>query len=63
MTALAVAERHGTTPGRDHGRLDAAQPTVDAAIVGSRPDQAVPIVGAANLELSDDDIAAIEGRA
>jgi len=37
---------------------------VNAAIVGSRRrDKAVPIVGAANLELSDDDIAAIEGRA
>jgi aryl-alcohol dehydrogenase-like predicted oxidoreductase len=39
-------------------------PAVDGAIVGfRRPDQVDPILGAANLELSQDDIATIEGRA
>ena len=37
---------------------------VDGAIVGfRRPDQVDPIVEAANLELTDDDIDQIEGRA
>jgi hypothetical protein len=37
---------------------------VDGAIVGfRRPDQVDPIIGAANLDLSPDDVATIEGRA
>jgi len=36
---------------------------VDGAIVGFRcPDQVDPILGAANLELDDNDIATIKGR-
>jgi aryl-alcohol dehydrogenase-like predicted oxidoreductase len=57
----SVAERHGTTPrGRD--RLDIRNRAGNGAIAGFRhTDQVEPIVGAANLELSDDDVAAIEG--
>ena len=37
-------------------------PAVDGAIVGfRRPDQVDPILTAANLELTDDDVAEIEG--
>jgi aryl-alcohol dehydrogenase-like predicted oxidoreductase len=37
-------------------------PAVDGAIVGfRRPDQVDPIVGAANLELTGEDVMAIEG--
>jgi aryl-alcohol dehydrogenase-like predicted oxidoreductase len=40
-----------------------SNPAVDGAIVGfRRPDQVDPIIGAANLELGEDDLAAIEGR-
>jgi aryl-alcohol dehydrogenase-like predicted oxidoreductase len=38
-------------------------PAVDGAIVGFRsPDQVDPIIGAANLELTEDDIYEIEGE-
>jgi aryl-alcohol dehydrogenase-like predicted oxidoreductase len=38
-------------------------PAVDGAIVGfRRPDQVDPILAAAGLELSDDDVDEIEGR-
>jgi aryl-alcohol dehydrogenase-like predicted oxidoreductase len=38
-------------------------PAVDGAIVGfRRPDQVDPILTAANLHLTDDDIAEIEAR-
>lgn len=37
-------------------------PAVDGATVGfRRPDQVDPIVGAANLDLTDDDVTEIEG--
>jgi aryl-alcohol dehydrogenase-like predicted oxidoreductase len=37
-----------------------ANPAVDGAIVGfRRPDQPDPIIGAANLELGEDDLATI----
>jgi aryl-alcohol dehydrogenase-like predicted oxidoreductase len=37
-------------------------PAVDGAIVGfRRPDQVDPIIAAASLELSDEDISEIEG--
>ena len=55
-----VAERHGTTPGAVAVAWTLRNPAVDAAIVGfRRPDQVDPIVGAADLELTDDDLAAI----
>jgi aryl-alcohol dehydrogenase-like predicted oxidoreductase len=40
-----------------------ANPAVDGAIVGfRRPDQVDPIVGAATLELREEDLAEIEGN-
>ena len=60
----SVAERHGTTPGAVAVAWTLRNPAVDGAIVGfRRPDQVDPIIAAANLELSDDDVATIEGRA
>lgn len=59
----AVAARKGTSPGAVAIAWTLRNPAVDAAIVGfRRPDQVDPLVGAASLELSDDDVAAIEGR-
>jgi aryl-alcohol dehydrogenase-like predicted oxidoreductase len=56
-----VAERHGTTPGAVAVAWTLRNPAVDAAITGfRRPDQVDPIVGAANLELTDQDILDIE---
>jgi aryl-alcohol dehydrogenase-like predicted oxidoreductase len=58
----AVAERHGTTPGAVAIAWTLRNAAVDGAIVGfRRPDQVDPLVAAANLELSDDDVAEIEG--
>jgi aryl-alcohol dehydrogenase-like predicted oxidoreductase len=58
----AVADRLGTSAGALAVAWALTNPAVDGAIVGfRRPDQVDPIVGAANLELSDDDIATIEG--
>jgi aryl-alcohol dehydrogenase-like predicted oxidoreductase len=59
-----VAARHGTTPGAVAVAWALRHPAVDGAIVGFRaPDQVDAIVGAANLALSEDDIAMIERRA
>jgi aryl-alcohol dehydrogenase-like predicted oxidoreductase len=59
-----VAKRHGTTPGAVAVAWTLRNPAVDGAIVGfRRPDQVDPIVAAANLELSDEDIAEIDGSA
>jgi aryl-alcohol dehydrogenase-like predicted oxidoreductase len=59
----AVAGRHGVAPGAVAVAWTLRNPAVDGAIVGfRRPDQVDPIVEAANLELSEDDIAMIEGR-
>ena len=59
-----VAERHGTTAGAVAVAWTLRNPGVDAAIVGfRRPAQVDPIVVAANLELSDEDVATIEGSA
>jgi aryl-alcohol dehydrogenase-like predicted oxidoreductase len=56
-----VAERHGVTPGTVAVAWTLRHPAVDGAIVGfRRPDQVDPIVPAAELELSDDDVAEIE---
>jgi aryl-alcohol dehydrogenase-like predicted oxidoreductase len=60
----AVAQRHGVAPGAVAVAWTLHNSAVDGAIVGfRRPDQVDPIVGAANLELGDDDILMIEGRA
>ncbi len=57
----AVADRHRTTPGAVAIAWTLRNPAVDGAIVGfRRPDQVDPLLDAANLELSDDEIAAIE---
>jgi aryl-alcohol dehydrogenase-like predicted oxidoreductase len=55
-----VADRHGTSVGAVAVAWTLLNPAVDGAIVGfRRPEQVDPIVEAANLELSDDDIAEI----
>ena len=60
----AVGARHGTTPGAVAVAWTLRNSAVDAAIVGfRRPDQVDPIVVAANLELSDEDVAEIGGSA
>jgi aryl-alcohol dehydrogenase-like predicted oxidoreductase len=57
-----VAERHDTSPGAVAIAWTLLNPAVDAAIVGfRRPDQVDPIVGAAGLELDEDDRRTIEG--
>jgi aryl-alcohol dehydrogenase-like predicted oxidoreductase len=59
----AVAERLETTPGAVAVAWTLRNSAVDGAIVGfRRPDQVDPILGAANLELGEDDVATIEGR-
>jgi aryl-alcohol dehydrogenase-like predicted oxidoreductase len=58
----AVAARHDTTPGAVAVAWTLRNPAVDGAIVGfRRPDQVDPILAAANLELTDQDIDEIEG--
>jgi aryl-alcohol dehydrogenase-like predicted oxidoreductase len=60
----AVAEQHGTSVGAVAVAWTLANPAVDGAITGfRRPDQVEPIIEAANLELSEADLATIEGRA
>jgi aryl-alcohol dehydrogenase-like predicted oxidoreductase len=57
-----VAERHDTVPGAVAIAWTLANPAVHGAIVGFRsPQQVDPLVDAANLELSQDDITTIEG--
>jgi aryl-alcohol dehydrogenase-like predicted oxidoreductase len=59
-----VADRHETSVGAVAVAWTLTNRTVDGAIAGfRRPDQVDPIVGAANLELDDDDLATIEGGA
>jgi aryl-alcohol dehydrogenase-like predicted oxidoreductase len=58
-----VADRHDTTPGAAAVAWTLRNPAVDGAITGfRRPDQVDPIITAAHLELSDEDVATIEGR-
>jgi len=58
----AVAGRYDTTPGAVAVAWTLRNPSVDGAIVGfRRPDQVDPILPAANLELTDADLAEIEG--
>jgi aryl-alcohol dehydrogenase-like predicted oxidoreductase len=60
---IAVADRHNTTPGAVAIAWTLRHPAVDGAIVGfRRPDQVDPLLVAADLELSDEDLAVIEGR-
>jgi aryl-alcohol dehydrogenase-like predicted oxidoreductase len=57
-----VANRHETTPGAVAVAWTLHNPAIDGAIVGfRRPDQVDPILAAANLELTEHDIAEIEG--
>ncbi len=59
-----VADRYETTPGAIAVAWALRNPAVDGAIVGfRRPDQVDPIMPAANLELTDEDLAEIEGGA
>jgi aryl-alcohol dehydrogenase-like predicted oxidoreductase len=56
-----VAERHGVAPGAVAVAWTLHNPAVDGAITGfRRPEQVDPIVAAAELELSDVDVAEIE---
>jgi aryl-alcohol dehydrogenase-like predicted oxidoreductase len=58
----AVADRHDTTPGAVAVAWTLRNPAVAGAIVGfRRADQVDPILPAASLELSDADVAEIEG--
>ena len=55
-----VAERHGTTPGAVAIAWTLTNPAVDAAIVGfRRPAQVDPLLYAADLELTPEDLAEI----
>lgn len=57
-----VADRYDTTPGAVAVAWALRNPAVDGAIVGfRRPDQVDPILPAASLELTDEDLAEIEG--
>jgi aryl-alcohol dehydrogenase-like predicted oxidoreductase len=58
----AVARRYDTTAGSVAVAWTLRNPAVDGAIVGfRRPDQVAGIVYAGNLDLTDDDVAEIEG--
>jgi aryl-alcohol dehydrogenase-like predicted oxidoreductase len=58
----AVADRYDTAPGAVAIAWTLRNPAVDGAIVGfRRPDQVDPILPAAGLELTDEDVAEIEG--
>ncbi|TMM07753.1 MAG: aldo/keto reductase [Actinobacteria bacterium] len=60
----AVADRHGTVPGAVAIAWALRNPAVDGAIVGFRsPEQVDPLLPAAGLKLSDEDLDQIEGRA
>jgi aryl-alcohol dehydrogenase-like predicted oxidoreductase len=57
-----VADRYDTTPGAIAIAWTLRNPAVDGAIVGfRRPDQVDPMLAAANLTLTDEDVAEIEG--
>jgi aryl-alcohol dehydrogenase-like predicted oxidoreductase len=57
-----VAQRYDTNPGAIAVAWTLRNPAVDGAIVGfRRPDQVDPILSAANLDLTNEDIAEIEG--
>jgi aryl-alcohol dehydrogenase-like predicted oxidoreductase len=57
-----VADRYDTTPGAVAVAWTLRNPAVDGAIVGfRRPAQVDPILGAASLDLTDEDLAEIAG--
>ncbi len=57
-----VAERHGVAPGAAAVAWTLHNTAVDGAITGfRRPDQVDPIVAAAGFDLSDEDVAELEG--
>jgi aryl-alcohol dehydrogenase-like predicted oxidoreductase len=63
----AVADRHGVSPGAVAVAWTLRNPAVDGAITGfRRPGQVDPVVAAAGLELTDEDVSEIthaaEGR-
>jgi aryl-alcohol dehydrogenase-like predicted oxidoreductase len=59
----AVADRHDTAPGSVAIAWTLRNPAVGGAIVGFRsPEQVDPLLVAANLELSAEDISTIEGE-
>jgi aryl-alcohol dehydrogenase-like predicted oxidoreductase len=59
----AVAERYDTTPGAVAVAWTLRNPAVDGAIVGfRRPAQVDPVLAGADLELTAQDVAEIEGR-
>lgn len=56
-----VADRHDMTPGAVAVAWTLRNPAVDGAITGfRRPDQVAPILGAAGLQLTDEDVTEIE---
>jgi aryl-alcohol dehydrogenase-like predicted oxidoreductase len=58
-----VAKRHGASPGAVAVAWTLRNPAVDGAITGfRRPDQVDPVVPAAGLELSDEDVEELGGR-
>jgi aryl-alcohol dehydrogenase-like predicted oxidoreductase len=58
-----VADRHGTTPGAVAIAWTLENAAVDGAIVGfRRPDQVDPLVAAASLRLTTDDLSLIRGE-
>jgi aryl-alcohol dehydrogenase-like predicted oxidoreductase len=58
----AIAERHDTTPGAVAVAWTLRNPAVDGAITGfRRPDQVDPILAAASLDLTDEDVVTING--
>ena len=60
----AVAGRHGTSAGAVAVAWTLSNPAVDGAIVGfRRPGQVDGVIGAASLQLTADDLAAIEASA
>jgi aryl-alcohol dehydrogenase-like predicted oxidoreductase len=56
-----IGGRHGVTPGAVAAAWTLANPAVDGAITGfRRPDQVAPVLAAANLELTEQDLAEID---
>ena len=56
-----IGERHGVTAGAVAVAWTLTNPAVDGAITGfRRPDQVAPVLAAANLELSEQDLAEID---
>ena len=58
-----IADRHDTTPGAVAVAWTLRNPAVDGAIVGfRRPDQVDPMLAAADLALTDEEVDEIEGK-